>query len=77
MILTDDMLISLNWGYSLSLSLFFFFFCHTEAYRSSQARDQIQVTGVTYATAVAMLYPEPTALGGGLNSCCHRDNTGS
>ena len=40
------------------LPFFFFFFLATPtAYRSSQARNQIQAAAVTYGTAVAM--PDP------------------
>ena len=41
------------------------------AYGSSQARDPIPATAMTYTTAVAMLDPKPTAPGQGLNLCLH------
>ena len=54
-------LTSLSIVTSLPFFFFFFFLATPMAYGSSQARDRIQATDATYATAAAaMLDPEPT-----------------
>ena len=71
-------IISLNSNDTLKRFFFFFFFLATlTAHGSSQARDQIQATAVTYTTAVATMDPYPTALGQRSNPCHCSDNTRS
>ena len=55
------------------LLLYFSFSATPMAYLGSWAREQIQTTSVTYATAAATPDPYPTVLGWGWNQQCHRD----
>ena len=45
----------------------FFLFLANPRHMELRERDQIQVVDTTYAAAAAMLDPEPTVLGWGLN----------